>query len=262
MASFKFNLAEKGPSLDVQLTNLEEGIRVLKLELIKQRSTYAVETFLESWMVGAKKFFPLMGAWAITLLLPVIFMIIGVFVGLAIDFVIGFKKGGLFTLLGLLIPGALMGWLWPGWMYVCLKIARGVDVKMTDVFRPISVAFSGIVSLAITSVLISIGSILVIPGALLFLKWQLVPFYIVDKGYGPIQAMQQSWHDTDRLFFTLGIMDLLFVGVFMLVSPTVFGPLIMHMGFSMASALVYHKWLTDDNHPDMPKIESEEPNMS
>ena len=70
--------------------------------------------------------------------------------------------------------------------------------------------------------------------------------------------MKQSWEDTDRLFVTLGLMDLLFAGVFSLIAATVFGPVALAMAFSMASALVYHRWLTDEEHPDMPRLEDEE----
>lgn len=227
----------------------------MKLDLVKKRSTYALDTFVDSWVLGARQFFPLLGAWAITLLVPVILMVVGVACGLGIDALNGFHKGGLFTLIGLLVPGLMIGWMWPGWMYVCLKLARGIPVKFTDVFRPLPEAISGIVALSITSVLIGLGMFFVVPGVLLFMKWQLVPFYIVDRKYGPIKAMKQSWHDTDRLFFTLGMMDLLFAGVFTLISATVFGPLALSMAFSMASAMVYHKWLTDNDHPDMPQIE-------
>lgn len=229
----------------------------MKLELVKKRSVYALDTFVDSWVLGAKKFFPLLGAWAICLFVPVVLLVLGVLGGLALDALNGFHRGGLFTLIGLLIPGVMIGWMWAGWNYVCLKIARGIPVKMTDVFRPLPEALSGLAALSITSVLIGLGMIFVVPGVLLYLKWQLVPFYIVDRKYGPIKAMKQSWKDTDRLFITLGLMDLLFAGVFMLISATVFGPLALAMAFTMASALVYHNWLTDNDHPDMPKLEDD-----
>lgn len=230
----------------------------MKLELVKKRSGYALDTFVDSWVIGARKFFPLLGAWALTLLLPVLLMVVGTIAGLGIDTMQGFKHGGVFTLIGLLVPGIMIGWMWPGWMYFCLKLARDIPVKWTDLFRPLPEAVSGLIALSITSVLIGIGMILVVPGVLLYLKWQLVPFYIVDRKYGPIKAMKQSWEDTDRLFVTLGLMDLLFAGVFSLIAATVFGPVALAMAFSMASALVYHRWLTDEEHPDMPRLEDEE----
>ena len=230
----------------------------MNLEIISKRTEYAISTFIESWLTGAKEFFPLLGAWFVTLVIPVILLVVGVVSGLAIDAMNGFNQGGLFTLIGLIVPGLMIGWMWTGWMYVCLKIARGIPVKVTDVFRPLPEALSGIVALSITSFLIALGSILIIPGALLFMRWQLVPFYIVDRKYGPFKAMQQSWEDTRRMFFTVGLMDLGFFGVSLVVSPSIFGPLVMHMGWSMASALIYHKWLTDEEHPDYPRIESDD----
>jgi len=91
-----------------------------------------------------------------------------------------------------------------------------------------------------------------------FLKFQLAPFYIVDRNYGPLKAMKQSWHDTDMVFVPLAMLDLLFVGIQLLTAPLVFGPLICHIGLTVASAIVYAKWLIDEDHPDIPKLEEDD----
>lgn len=161
------------------------------------------------------------------------------------------------TFAGFAAPFLLIGWLWAGWILVSLKIARGIDLKMTDLIRPIPQTSSAFVVLLISTVCIAALSPLVIPSALLFLKWQLAPFYIVDRNYGPIQALKQSWKDTDMLFVPLLMLDLLFVGVQALTAATVFGPLICHIGMTVATAIVYSQWLIDEENPDLPKLEVE-----
>lgn len=235
-----------------------DKLEVSKLELAKRRSGYALETFIETWSISARRFFPLFGAWLVSLALPVVVLIVTVFGGLAIDFtVLRADHASWGTLLGLLIPGLVIGWLWGGWNYITLKVVRGLPVKPVDMFRPFRQMAGAVVALSITSVLIALTSPLVIVGPLLFLKWQLAAFYIVDRGYGPIQALKKSWHDTDMVFVPLLILDLSLFGVGCAFSAitaiTVVGPLLMHIAFTVASAIVYAKWLTDENNPDLPK---------
>lgn len=224
-------------------------------QLIKRRTTYALGTLKESWILCFKEFFPLFLSWGASLAGPVLLLGIGVVTGGIIDKMMGFKHAAWATLAGLLIPGMLIGWLWAGWIFISLKVARDIPVKMGDIFRPLGQTLSALVVLVITSILIGLGSFLVIPGALLFLKWQLAPYYIVDRGYGPIEALKQSWEDTRTLFIPLAILDLCFVGLSALSAAMIFGPFLCHMALAVATALVYSKWLTDENNPEYPQIE-------
>jgi len=222
--------------------------------LMKQRATYALATLRDSWVLGAQQFLPLLGAWALSLGVPVAILLFGTFGGLLIDHALGFKNGGFVTLAMLLLPGFLIGGLYAGWALISLKVARGMPCKISDLVRPLPQALSGLAVLCITSIFIGLGSFLVIPGALLFLKWQLAPYYIVDRGYGPMQALRQSWHDTDRIFIPLAILDLIFVGISALAGFTIIGPIACHMALAVASALVYSRWLTDESNPEFAKF--------
>jgi len=187
--------------------------------------------------------------------LPVAVMVVTVITGGLLDWKVGATHPSWWTLAGILIPGVVMGWLWAGWHFVALKVARGIPVKFADFFRPVRQSFSALIALCITGPLIGLGMLLVIPGAFLFLRWQLTPFYIVDRNYGPIKAMKQSWHDTEILFMSLGALDLAMWGVGLITAPTIFGPLLSHMSSTVAAALAYSKWLTDENNPEFAKIE-------
>ncbi|HEY9783998.1 MAG TPA: hypothetical protein V6D17_01260 [Candidatus Obscuribacterales bacterium] len=213
----------------------------------KKYSIYSLSVLKDSWILSLKQFFPLFGAWLVSLGGPILILVLGVFGGLAIDHLWGFKHAGPATLVGILLPGLFIGCFWAGWALVSLKIARRLPVRMRDLIRPPNQMLSALVALCITSTLIGLGMFLIVPGALLFLKWQLAPYYIIDRNYGPIQALKESWRDTDQLFVPLGILDLIFFGLHTLSSVTIFGPVMCHMALAVATALVYNNWLGDEN---------------
>ena len=90
------------------------------------------------------------------------------------------------------------------------------------------------------------------------MRWQLAGFYIVDRNFGPIQALKQSWHDTGRMSVSMALLDLMLAGVGALCGTIgaliIIGPIMSHITTTLASANVYAKWLTDESHPDMPRI--------
>lgn len=233
-----------------------EHTNQLNLTLAKRRTTYAIATFCDTWVVSVRRFFPLFLAWGVSGALPVAILIVTVIMGGVFDWKAGFGHPAWGTVVGMLIPAIFIGGLWAGWNYIALKVVRGIPVRASDIFRPVNQTLSALVALAISSILIGIGTALfVVPGALLFLRFQLTAFYIVDRNYGPIQALKQSWDDTERVFVQLGLLDLMMLGVGTLSAPLIFGPLMVHIASTVASAEVYSKWLTDENNPDFPKLE-------
>lgn len=231
----------------------------MQIELAKERSRYAISTFAQSWVLTFKEFFPLFGAWFVSTFMPVVILVFSVLAGLGIDKLIFHTSfAGWWTLAGLLVPGFMLGWLYAGWIYVSLKVARRIPVKFGDFLRPVSQSMSAFFVLVITVILTSLGTAcFVLPGALLFMRLQLAPFYVVDQNMGPFAALKRSWHDTRMMFVPLGLLDLLYVGLNFVTSTVIFGPFLCNMGLTVASALVYSQWLTDENHPDMPKLEGE-----
>lgn len=222
-------------------------------ELLKRRGMYALDTMRLAWILTFKQFMPLFIGWAASLGGPVLMLGLGVFVGALMDHAI-FHHAAWFTLIFTLIPGLLIGWMYAGWILISLKVAREIAPRFSDLFRPLPVALNAGVVLVIVTVcsglLGMIPVIGILPAAALFLKWQLAPYYVIDRGYGPMQALQQSWADTDRLFAPLVILDLIFCGLTFLSGFTIVGPFLCHMALAVASAVVYTRWLADPNNPE------------
>ena len=224
-------------------------------ELIKARAVYAIGTLKETAVLSFHQFFPLLLGWAISLGGPVFLLLVSGIVGGILDHSLLHAHGpSIFTLAGLLTGGALIGGFYAGWILLTLKVARGLPIRVSDIIRPLPQILSAGVVLVITTICMGILSPLVIASPLLFLKWQLAPYYVIDRGYGPIQALRQSWHDTNRLFAPLALADLIVYGLMMLSAPLIFGPIICHMLSGVLSALVYNKWLTDENNPEFRQL--------
>lgn len=220
----------------------------MELEVVKKTGNYSLDVFKQSWLLGARQFIPLVIAWALTLAGPLFIGGCTVTLGLIADKLMGFNHPAWASLLGLIIPVLLIGWFWAGWIYVTLKIARGISPKFTDLFRPVSQCSSAFLVLLGTSILIGLGMMcFVLPGAYLFLKFQFAPYYIVDRDMGPLEAVKQSWRDTDRLFVPLAFLDLGFWALHMVSGAIFIGPFLCFMAQQVASAIAYNKWLVDED---------------
>ncbi len=214
---------------------------------LKKSSVYSLAVLKESGLLSMKQFFPLLGAWIISLFGPVVLMGIGVMVGLLIDkMLFHLKDAGPASLIGLVIPGLLIGGFYAGWIFITLKIARQDSVQMTNLFRPIPQMFSAAMVLCLTTIAMAIPAALVIVSPIIFLKFQLAPYYVVDQGYGPIQALKRSWLDTNRIFVPLAILDLIFAAIATAASFTVIVPFLCFMAQSVATAIVYTRWVMND----------------
>lgn len=226
----------------------------MKYEIIKREAVYSLGILPDALIMTIRQFFPLFGTWFLAIGAPVIMLIVFVIIGAVIDWQTGASTASWGTLGALLLSAGLIGSFWTGWAQVTLKVARGVPTKFSDIFRSPAQIWSGLIAVTVSSLLIGLGSLLVIPGALLFLRWQLAPFYIVDQKCGPMEALKRSWRDTDRVLLPLIVLDLIFVGLSALSTCLIIGPVVVNMALGVASALVYCKWLTDNeapwNHPE------------
>lgn len=227
----------------------------MKFEVVKRETIYSLGILPDTLALTIKEFFPLFGTWFLAIGVPVVAAIVLIVLACVLDWQMGSTAAGWGTLAGLVVSAGIIGSFWAGWAHVTLKVARGVKTKFSDVLRPPGQIISGLIAVSLSSFLIGVGSILVIPGALLFLRWQLAPFYIVDQKCGPIEALRRSWHATDRILLPLIVLDLIFVALTAASTCLLIGPVIVNMALGVASALVYTKWLTDEsapfNHPDL-----------
>jgi len=218
---------------------------------VKENSVYALGTLKDSWVLTAKQFFPLFIGWFLTLGGPVLLTCLLSAAGWGIDkFMLGFPKGGPFSLVGLLVGVLTIGGFWAGWAKIALKVTRNIPTKMSDVLCSPGQMVASLIALSLSTIAIGLTGWLVIPAALLFLKWQLTPYFIVDQNCGPIEAMKKSWHATDdQIFIPLAVLDLIFFGLSTVSSAIFVGPIICHMALAVASAIVYSRWLTDEEAP-------------
>lgn len=218
---------------------------------VKDNSLYAVGTLKDAWILTAKKFFPLFIGWFLSQAVPVVLILMLGLGGFAIDkLILHTAKLGPGTVIGLLTGAAALGSFWAGWAKINLKVVRGIPVKASDVLCTPSQIISGLFACVITSILIGLGGLLIIPGFLLAIKWMLVPYYIVDKNCGPIEAMKRSWDATEtRIFIPMAALYLMFLGLTAVSGFIVIGPVIVFMAQTVASALIYCRWLTDEEAP-------------
>lgn len=222
-------------------------------EITKDKAVYAVDTLKQSATLTLQNIMPLLLAWVVSLAGPVVLLAIMAPVGALIDHALGFRTAGLGTLVGLLIPGVMIGGFYAGWIYVCLKASRGQRITKEDMFRPLDQMLSAFAVLVITTVCCGLLSFTVVIPAFLFLKWQLAPYYIVDRGLGPIQALKQSWSDTNPIFIQLAILDLILFAAQFALGFTIFIPIFVHLALSVASAIVYTRWLPDSGRGELGK---------
>lgn len=232
------------------VSNLEPDMG-FELTNVKENSIYALGTLKDSGVLTAKQFFPLFIGWFLSQALPVVLIGILSGSGFLIDkFILHCAKFGPFTVFGLLTGAAALGSFWAGWAKINLKVVRGISVKAGDVICSPNQIVAGLIACVITSILIGMGWWLIVPGFLLAIKWQLTPYFIVDKNCGPIEAMKQSWHATeDRIFIPMAALSLMFLGIGALSSSIIIGPVLVFMAQSVASAYIYCRWLTDEEAP-------------
>lgn len=89
---------------------------------------------------------------------------------------------------------------YPGFLYMQLRAVEGEDITATEAFKkglPHLMSFIGVTIAA--SLLILSGLIFIIPGLLLIRGFYLAPFYVVDKNLGPVEALKQSYSDSQPI---------------------------------------------------------------
>lgn len=121
------------------------------------------------------------------------------------------------TIIAMAVVGGIVGFFvqtffTAGAMQLALTGARGGAPQVTQVFSggPAYLRLLG-TSLLVTLAIMGGLLLLVVPGIILALGFSMAPYYAVDAGMGPVEAMRASWNAMDghkASFFLFGLVGL------------------------------------------------------
>lgn len=104
-------------------------------------------------------------------------------------------------------------WLGAGIFFISLKIYNQQEVQISDLFSQIKVFWKYFWASVLVGILTAIGFILLIPGIILALMYQMTNFYIVEKNMGSLEAMKASKQATNGLKWNLLGLALALIGI-------------------------------------------------
>lgn len=207
--------------------------------------TFSIPDMLKgSWQLSFRQILILIGAWLVTQGIPIaVTMIAGLVGGLA-DLAAGKGLHGPGGFLAIVAGTLAFLYFFPGWIKVATKAADAQDARVGEVLCPLDLVLNmaGLMILAMLAV--SIGCIfLVLPGIFLAVKLQLSPYFVVDMGVGPIEAMKKSWAATTGVFWKLLLFDVVFGILNWIGSMIIIGSVFTSIAFAVGGALIYRQRL-------------------
>ncbi len=128
-----------------------------------------------------------------------------------------------------------------GLIRVSLKFCDSQKVKFSDLFSSIPVFFKFILSSVLCSLAILGGFILlIIPGIILGIRMQFYGYLIVEKGLGPLQALNESFKMTKGCTWQLCLLSVLLMLINLLGALALFVGLLVTIPISvLAKTHVY-----------------------
>jgi hypothetical protein len=104
-----------------------------------------------------------------------------------------------------------------GVKYVNLKAARNERVNVGDLFKAFSNYWNAVLAPVLVGILVGIGFVmLIVPGIILACKFAFTPYLLVDRRMNAIDAMQESWRMTNGHVWTLILMGLMSIPIFIM----------------------------------------------
>lgn len=101
-----------------------------------------------------------------------------------------------------------------GIVKISLNFCYNQKSELSDLFVHYRFFFKYLLSTILYTLIVLVGTILfVIPGIILGIKFQFYPYFIVDKGSGPIEALKRSSQITKGVKWHLFIFNLMLAGV-------------------------------------------------
>jgi hypothetical protein len=132
-----------------------------------------------------------------------------------------------------------------GAAYVWLRAVRGTKPQLSDLFVPFQREWIAcVIAGLLLSIILIVGFILlIIPGIFLAVRLSFVPFLVVDEGWGPVQALSESFRRTGGHFwqllgaFLLGILVVI-VGLILLIVGSIPATMLVYLAFASLYAAI------------------------
>ncbi len=110
-----------------------------------------------------------------------------------------------------------------GLLKISLGLVDGASVNFDDLYSHCKLVWKFLVVQALVGLIVVVGVILlVIPGIIFGIKLQFAPYFVIDKGMGPIAAIKASWIITGGSVVNLFFFGIL-IGLIYLLGLLVFG---------------------------------------
>ncbi len=153
------------------------------------------------------------------------------------------STGGILMILNL-IDFAVQILLGMGMTLILIRVYDNVDTGYRDFFEPIPAFVSYIVATILTTIIISLGFLLlVIPGIVASIALMFVPYLIIDRNMGPIEAIKESVNLSKGHMWNLLILGL-FIIAFNIVGALALGiGLIVTIPVSALAVVHVYRWL-------------------
>jgi uncharacterized membrane protein len=116
--------------------------------------------------------------------------------------------------LGSIVDVVVSSFVMAGIMNFSLKVARGAPYAFGDLFGGAPFFVSVLVANFISGLAVAIGMVfLIVPGVILMLGLSMTLPLVIDRGLGPIEALQESWKLTDGQKANIFIFGLIAFGL-------------------------------------------------
>ncbi len=129
-----------------------------------------------------------------------------------------------------------------GVSFAYLKAARGDKLIVKDMFEAFRNYWNAVLASLLVSVIVFIGFVLlIIPGIIFGCKLAFTPYLVVDRKMAVIDAIKESWRMTNGHAWTVFLMGLLAIPIFIagLICLGV-GVIVSYMWVSASFASLYH----------------------
>ncbi len=157
------------------------------------------------------------------------------------------KKLSVFSIILTIVGMVLQIGIGLGAIKIALKLCDWEDVGIGDLFSCFHLVFKSLISNILAGLIVFIGfCLLIVPGIIWGIKLQFAGYLIVDKGIGPINALESSWKMTKGVKWNLCVFGILLVLINILGVLCLFLGLFVTVPMTMvAMAFVYRRLLTN-----------------